>query len=251
VEIAERISPNHGPRRGVMAPDLIVLHYTAMESAEAALDRLCDPAAEVSCHYLIDEAGRVTRLVSEMRRAWHAGEARWGALTDVNSHSLGIELANPGPGEGGPGDCPDFPEPQMDALIELLHGLMLRWGVPPERVVGHSDVAPGRKIDPGPGFDWRRLAREGVAVWPERAKATGEGDPAPRVFAAARRFGYPAAEESGEAALLAALQMRFAPEELGAPPSETLAARLETAAARWPVNDGRTDPAPAPGPAES
>jgi N-acetylmuramoyl-L-alanine amidase len=159
VDILERDSPNFGPRKGVMAPDLVVIHYTAMETAEAALDRLCDPAAQVSCHYLIDERGRVTRLVDEMSRAWHAGVSQWGDITDVNSHSIGVELAQPGPAFG----WPPYPAPQMAALIELLHALILRWGLPLERILGHSDIAPGRKADPGEKLDWRRLGCRGLA----------------------------------------------------------------------------------------
>ena len=143
------LSPNHGDRRGGARPDLIVIHYTAMATAAAARDRLCDPAAEVSAHWLIDEAGEATALVPEDRRAWHAGAGAWGGASDVNSRSIGIELANPG-------DRP-FPEPQMAALESLLAAIRTRWGIPPARVIAHSDMAPGRKTDPGPFFDWARL----------------------------------------------------------------------------------------------
>ncbi len=143
-----------------MAPDMVVIHYTGMETAEAALERLCDPAAEVSAHHLVAPDGRSWRMVSEARRAWHAGVARWGEVEDVNSRSIGIELAHPGHHLG----WPPYPEAQMAALERLLWAIRLRWAVPPERVVGHSDVAPGRKIDPGEKFDWRRLARRGLAI---------------------------------------------------------------------------------------
>jgi N-acetylmuramoyl-L-alanine amidase len=189
-------SPNCGERRGGQRPRLIVLHYTAMESSAAALARLCDPAAEVSTHYLIAETGEVLSLVAEEARAWHAGAGAWGAVTDVNSASIGIELANRG--------AEPFAEAQMAALERLLGGVMARWGIPREGVIGHSDMAPGRKGDPGARFDWRRLARGGLSVWP----ADGvQGDPAG--FAAdARAFGYP--DVAGDT-LLAAVRLRFRP----------------------------------------
>ena len=161
-EIIEHPSPNFTERRGVDAPDMVVLHYTGMQSAEAARARLCDPAAEVSAHYLIAEDGRIWRLVAEEMRAWHAGRARWGGIEDVNSHSIGIELANPGHEFG----YPPFAEPQMAVLERLLADCLERWSIVPERVVGHEHVAPVRKIDPGEKFDWQRLARQGLAAWP-------------------------------------------------------------------------------------
>ncbi|MDB6181283.1 N-acetylmuramoyl-L-alanine amidase [Paracoccus fistulariae] len=150
-------SPNFGDRRG-QRPELIVLHYTGMADCTAARARLCDPAAEVSAHWLIDEGGQVEALVPEDKRAWHAGAGSWQGRDDVNSRSIGIELANPG-------DRP-FPAAQMDALVDLLRQIMQRWQIGPAGVIGHSDMAPGRKIDPGPRFDWQRLAREGLAIWP-------------------------------------------------------------------------------------
>ncbi|MEL6980593.1 MAG: N-acetylmuramoyl-L-alanine amidase [Pseudomonadota bacterium] len=170
----ERPSPNHGPRRGVSAPDLVIVHYTGMPSAEAALARLCDPVAEVSAHWLIAETGALFRLVPETARAWHAGVSFWGrgaaaALeADVNSRSIGIELAHPGHVEARAAAsglvCPPFPEAQMAALEGLLERAMARWRLAPEAVLAHSDVAPGRKIDPGERFDWTRLARRGLAA---------------------------------------------------------------------------------------
>ncbi|WP_081614928.1 N-acetylmuramoyl-L-alanine amidase [Paracoccus sp. N5] len=150
-------SPNHGDRRG-QAPSLVVLHYTGMADGASARARLCDPEAEVSAHWLVHEDGRVESLVPEDRRAWHAGAGRWRGLDDVNSRSIGIELVNPG-------DRP-FPEPQMAALEHLLRGIMARWDIGPAGVIAHSDMAPDRKIDPGPRFDWRRLGLQGLAVWP-------------------------------------------------------------------------------------
>ncbi len=149
-------SPNFGPRRDGLKPVLIVLHYTAMESASAALERLCDPGPEVSAHYLIGGNGVLWQLVREEDRAWHAGAGEWHGQTDINSRSIGIELDNRG-------DHP-FSEPQMNALEQLLSKLMRRWSISPEGVIGHSDMAPGRKTDPGPRFDWQRLERQSLAA---------------------------------------------------------------------------------------
>ena len=246
-EIVELASPNHGPRKGVAAPNMIVVHYTNMSSAALALARLCNPAAEVSAHYLIDESGGTFRLVSEMRRAWHAGVAAWGPVEDVNSHSIGIELANPGPEAG----LPPFPEAQIEALERLLFAIRLRWAIPPARVLGHSDVAVGRKIDPGEKFPWARLARAGHAIWSE-AEAP---DPAPflppetLLGVHALKLGYRWQETAeGFSDLVRALQMRFAPEETGAPASHRLAARVAEMAERFPVDAGERRSSYAPGP---
>lgn len=155
-------SPNHGDRRG-QRPELIVLHYTGMADAASARARLCDPLSEVSAHWLIDEDGTTEALVPEDRRAWHAGAGSWQGREDVNSRSIGIELVNPG-------DRP-FACPQMKALSALLRDIMGRWQIGPAAVIGHSDMAPGRKFDPGPRFDWEALSREGLARWPASAGA--------------------------------------------------------------------------------
>jgi N-acetylmuramoyl-L-alanine amidase len=217
VEIVHRPSPNCTERRDGRVPSLIVLHYTAMASAAAALDRLCDPVAQVSAHYLLDEAGRVFGLVPENLRAWHAGAGSWGGAGDVNSRSIGIELQNDGRSP--------FPERQMAALERLLGGVMARWGIAPEGVIAHSDMAPDRKADPGPRFDWRRLALGGLSVWPEPEP--------PGDFAAdARAFGYP---DVAEDLLLAAVRLRFRPWALG-PLDDTDRALAAGLAARWPVD---------------
>lgn len=156
LRIEDRPSPNFGPRRDGLRPTLIVIHYTAMQSAEAACARLCDPKAEVSAHYLIAGDGQTFLMVPEDQRAWHAGVGSWRGMDDINSRSIGIELDNRG-------DHP-FAEPQMAALERLLAGIMDRWDIPASGVIGHSDMAPGRKIDPGPRFDWARLARQGLAA---------------------------------------------------------------------------------------
>ena len=195
-------SPNFGARRGGAVPDLVVLHYTNMQTAEAALERLCDPEAAVSCHYLIAEDGRLWQLVPEADRAWHAGLGRWGEVDEVNSRSIGIELANRG--------THPFPEPQMRVLETLMHGTMARWSIPPERVIGHSDMAPDRKDDPGPRFDWRRMAQQGLAVWPRAAEPAPEDMFRPLCA----RAGY--GTEFTDAELLRALRLRFRPWGAGA-----------------------------------
>ncbi len=178
---------------------LVVLHYTAMAGARAALDRLCDPAAEVSAHYLIGADGTVWQMVREEDRAWHAGAGAWAGQEDINSRSIGVELDNLG--------THPFSEPQMAALEALLPGIMARWGIGPAGVIGHSDMAPGRKCDPGPRFDWARLARQGLAL----AHAPGQGGAvAPEGFRAlAARAGYPC--DAAEADLLAAVRHRVRP----------------------------------------
>ncbi|MGV6848046.1 MAG: N-acetylmuramoyl-L-alanine amidase [Marinibacterium sp.] len=191
------LSPNFGPRRGGARPDLIVLHYTAMASVRAALDRLCDPGAEVSAHYLIGERGRIWQLVDEDMRAWHAGAGRWHDVTDVNSRSIGIELANPG-------NHP-FPAPQMTALEDLLRGILTRHRIRPDGVIGHSDMAPGRKSDPGPRFDWARLDRQGLSA-PPRARAPADLSDFRRLAA---RAGYTA--DAPDSAVLAAVRLRLRP----------------------------------------
>lgn len=159
-------SPNFGPRRGGLVPHLVVLHYTAMDTAEAALERLCDPAHEVSAHYLIGADGRIWQMVKEDQRAWHAGAGEWAGQDDINSRSIGIELDNRG-------DHP-FANLQMCALEVLLSEILARWAIPCAGVIGHSCMAPGRKCDPGPRFDWQRLARLGLAEGSRLDPATQE-----------------------------------------------------------------------------
>jgi N-acetylmuramoyl-L-alanine amidase len=166
--IVDHPSPNHGPRTGDVEVDMLVLHYTGMTSGAEALARLCDPAAQVSAHYLIDEDGTTRRLVNEDRRAWHAGVSFWRGHRDINSRSIGIELVNPGHEYG----YRDFPEAQMAALLELATGILTRHPIPARNVVGHSDIAPDRKTDPGERFDWRRLADAGIGLWPEETNAS-------------------------------------------------------------------------------
>lgn len=185
-------SPNFGDRRG-QKPELIVLHYTGMADCASARTRLCDPTAEVSAHWLIDEQGNTQALVPEEQRAWHAGAGSWQGRDDVNSRSIGIEIANPG-------DRP-FPARQMDSLTDLLREIMQRWKIGPEGVIGHSDMAPERKIDPGPRFDWQRLAREGLAI------GCADGPDIP-LKESLNRIGYP---DTAPDERLAAFRLRFRP----------------------------------------
>jgi N-acetylmuramoyl-L-alanine amidase len=186
-------SPNFGERRGKGRVELVVLHYTAMRSCAEAKERLCDPLAEVSAHYLVDQDGTVLSLVDETKRAWHAGAGSWGGEGDVNSRSIGIELANSG--------AEPFPEAQMAALERLLGGLLARHALPAKAVLGHSDIAPDRKVDPGLRFDWNRLAIQGLSVWPEPATP---GDFINDLHA----FGYASAAPE---TLLTAFRLRFRP----------------------------------------
>ena len=156
---------NFGPRRAGMRPSILLLHYTGVATAAKAIDWLARPESRVSCHYVIDEIGRVTQMVAEEARAWHAGEASWAGETDINSASIGVEIQNPGHEMG----YPDFPEPQLHAVEALARDILARHAMRPERVLAHSDVSPGRKIDPGEKFPWARLAAAGVGHWVEPA----------------------------------------------------------------------------------
>jgi N-acetylmuramoyl-L-alanine amidase len=217
-DIRERPSPNHDSRGDVIAGtpriDMLVLHYTGMQSAEAALDRLCDPEARVSSHYLVEEDGAIWRLVLEERRAWHAGVSYWLGETVLNTVSIGIEIVNPGHEWG----YRPFPEAQMQAVEALCRDILARRRIPAHRVVGHSDIAPTRKSDPGELFDWPRLARAGVGLWPgpvaelrrRRGRGVGIVERAAALSDLAR-IGYEVVP-GAETAPLIAFQRRFRPE---------------------------------------
>ena len=212
-----RPSPNFDDRPPATPIDMLVLHYTGMESAEAALEKLCDPAAKVSAHYVIDEDGTVIRMVDEAARAWHAGAASWRGEPDVNGRSIGIELVNPGHEFG----YRDFPDPQMAALEELVSDILTRHPIPARNVVGHSDVAPGRKTDPGEKFDWAGLAAAGIGLWPGDEEPAEAGEE--QVLEWLAEYGYDIAD--GPQAITA-FQRHFYPESLGNPADEALAGRL-------------------------
>jgi N-acetylmuramoyl-L-alanine amidase len=191
-------SPNFGDRRDGEAPSLIVLHYTGMGDPDAALERLCNPEAEVSAHYFVRNSGTVYQLVDEAKRAWHAGDGRWAGRPDVNSRSIGIELDNDGESF--------FDDPLMDGLETLLADILARHELPPKAIIAHSDFAPDRKCDPGRLFDWQRLVAKRLSIWPEPALV---GD----FMRQAAVFGYPV--ELGEAMVIEAFRQRFRPTASG------------------------------------
>ena len=206
MNILDRPSPNHGERLpeggGAVTIDMLVIHYTGMVPDAKALDWMCDPASQVSAHYFIDETGAICRLVPEDRRAWHAGVSAWRGATDINSRSIGIELSNPGHDFG----YRDFPRPQIDALTELATDILARHPIPPRNVVGHSDIAPARKLDPGERFPWQQMAAAGIGLWPE---TTSVGNPydLSKILA---DFGYDTANNALEE-VISAFQRHFRP----------------------------------------
>jgi N-acetylmuramoyl-L-alanine amidase len=187
-------SANYGDRAKDRAPDMILLHYTGMPDVEGALARLCTAGTDVSAHYVVLEDGRIVQCVPEAKRAWHAGASSWAGEEDVNSCSIGVEIINRGHDWG----YPEFPLRQIAAVIALCRGIMLRRNVPPHRVLGHSDVAPARKKDPGEKFPWHSLANSGVGHWVQPApvvrgetlKLGAEGDGVRGMQEALKRYGY-------------------------------------------------------------
>lgn len=218
MDIAEQTSPNFNDRKRPVS--MLVLHYTGMDDAEAAIERLCDPEAGVSAHYVVAEDGAVTRLVAEDRRAWHAGAGAWRGEADVNSASVGIEIVNGGHCYG----LPAFPDAQIEAVAALSRTILERHAIKPSGVLGHSDLAPERKLDPGERFPWRVLANAGVGVWPagvtgdrtvRHGPDQGSGETLARLQSRLREIGY---AEPGEGAytartraVVAAFQRRFRP----------------------------------------
>jgi len=168
-DIAVSPSPNYGERAAGSTVDMIILHYTGMESAEKAREWLCTPESQVSAHYLVYEDGRIVQMVQEAKRAWHAGKSCWKGETDTNSRSIGIEIAN----SGHTFDYPEFPEVQIRSVIELCRNCVAKWAIPAENVLAHSDVAPGRKADPGEKFPWRSLFDAGIGHWVDPSQDGG------------------------------------------------------------------------------
>lgn len=204
-DIAWCPSPNYDERQE-RAVDLLLLHYTGMESGAAALERMSDAASKVSAHYMIEEDGRVFQLVEERNRAWHAGQAFWAGERDINGCSIGIELVNPGHEFG----YRNFPDTQMESLIALARDILTRHLIAPGRVLGHSDVAPDRKQDPGERFDWARLARAGIGLWPMNVPWI---DPLPEeetLLAQLAAFGY-GIEDATPDQVITAFQRHFRP----------------------------------------
>jgi N-acetylmuramoyl-L-alanine amidase len=190
-----RASPNHNERSNGMMPDMIILHYTGARDTEGAIRHLCTPGSEVSAHYVALQDGCIIQLVPESRRAWHAGVSSWAGDTDVNSRSIGIEIANPGHEHG----YPDFPRRQIAAVTALCRSILTRHDVPADKVLAHSDVAPARKVDPGEKFPWKLLAQSGIGLWVKPVPITqggpiyvlGETDPViDEVQRLLARFGY-------------------------------------------------------------
>jgi N-acetylmuramoyl-L-alanine amidase len=222
-------SPNFDAR--TTPPDMVLLHYTGMQTGEEALARLRDPEAKVSAHYLIEEDGRVFALVPEERRAWHAGVSFWQGDRSLNGVSIGVEIVNPGHDWG----YRPFPDAQIAALIELLGGVRERWEVADGRIVGHSDVAPDRKIDPGELFPWARLAEAGFGLWAEPPPSPGAalalGEESTAVFAlqaGLTRLGYDSAPsgrfDEATQTIVAAFQRHWRPDLIdGAADGETRA----------------------------
>jgi len=194
IAISSFPSSNFNERPQPATIDILVLHYTGMESGKTAIDRLCDPVSKVSAHYVVEENGDVLRLVDEEMRAWHAGVASWAGISDVNGRSIGIEIVNGGHDFGSP----PYPDIQMQSVERLCQEILSRHPIVPRSVVAHSDIAPDRKADPGEWFDWARLARAGVGVWVEPVpivdgpllKLGDRGDPVSELQFQLANYGY-------------------------------------------------------------
>jgi N-acetylmuramoyl-L-alanine amidase len=208
-------SPNHDARPAGIPIDILLLHYTGMRSAAEAIDRLRDPAARVSSHYVVEQDGLIWQLVPEDRRAWHAGISHWRGHTGLNDRTVGIEIVNPGHEWG----YQPFPALQMAAVCDLCLGILSRHPIPPRNVVGHSDVAPDRKDDPGELFDWPGLAANGVGLWP-----TADASPAPDMMAALGSIGY--RTDLPQDVLLRAFQRHWRPDRVDGIPDTQTRARL-------------------------
>ncbi len=225
MRIVERPSPNHDARQRVL--DMLVLHYTGMETGEAALARLCDPAAKVSAHYLVREDGVIVAMVPEDRRAWHAGVSRWQGDDDLNSRAIGVEIVNGGHDfPDTQGRLPAYPDIQIRAVMSLCEAILQRWPIPSTRIVGHSDIAPTRKRDPGEHFPWQRLAGRGIGLWPHVQATPLEGDYGPALSA----IGY---DTSDLPAALNAFQRRFVPHRLDQGPCAETRSWLAAVAALY------------------
>ena len=216
------VSPNHGERKNGALIDTLILHYTGMETGPEALAWLCNPDSQVSAHYFVDEVGAIIQSVPEEFRAWHAGQSFWKGEIDLNSCSIGIEIVNPGPNGG----YPDFPDAQIDAVIALCSDISVRQSIPKERILAHSDIAPGRKIDPGEKFPWPRLAENNIGYWMDPAPVQGgrffqegdRGEPVQALQAMLGRYGYnveiSGTFDKGTADVVAAFQRHFRPAQV-------------------------------------
>lgn len=219
-------SPNFDSREGAPVT-MLVLHYTGMRSAQEAIDRLRDPQAQVSAHYVVEESGTIHQLVQEEMRAWHAGVSAWRGVRQVNAHSIGLEIVNPGHEFG----YRAFPAVQMNAVVELCQGILVRHpGIEPRNVVGHSDVAPTRKEDPGELFDWEGMAKQGIGLWPGEL-AMIETNATDFLHRDLALYGYDIVAEGVEDAMLTAtvraFQRHFRPGKIDGIWDAACAARLD------------------------
>ena len=214
-------SHNYNERPPKSEIDMLVIHYTGMPEALQALDRMCNPTAEVSAHYLIDEKGQIFQLISEDKRAWHAGISSWRNNSDINDRSIGIELANPGHEFG----YQNFPKPQIDKLIELAKDIIKRHPIPARNIIGHSDAAPTRKKDPGELFDWHTLALNGVGYWPKTNEQNTTGQINVSNFESAlQEYGY---DTTNLKATIVAFQRHFLPKICNGQPNKEMFEMLE------------------------
>ena len=220
MRIKEQLSPNRNGRPA--APDMLMFHYTGMRSAEAAIARLCDPVARVSAHYVVCEDGEIVQLVPEEERAWHAGVSAWRGRRGLNDTSIGIEIVNPGHEWG----YRPFPQPQMRATLELAQRIVSAWHISPFNVVGHSDVAPARKEDPGELFPWPRFAAHGVGLWPATTYRPSPADPSCEL----ESIGYDM-QIAERTEMLRAFQRRWLPETVSGELNALTRARISQVAA--------------------
>jgi N-acetylmuramoyl-L-alanine amidase len=239
-------SPNHNDRASPTGIDMLILHYTGMSDAESALRRLCDPRAEVSAHYLVYEDGGITQCVPESRRAWHAGKSFWKGSRDINSRSIGIEIVNP----GHDGDYPEFPEAQIEAVVDLCVDICRRHDIKPWMVLAHSDIAPDRKQDPGEKFPWGRLAQNGIGHFvPAAELATGllmqegeSGQPVEAVQSMLALYGYDVdvtgAFDARTKHAVAAFQRHFRPQKVDGIVDQSTVETLHALLAALPSLDG-------------
>lgn len=208
MKLIKRLSPNFDERK--FEVDMLLLHYTGMPSGEEALAHMCNPAAKVAAHYCVEEDGRIFWLVGEDKRAWHAGASCWSGEADTNSRSIGVEVVNPGHEFG----YRAFPKAQIGAVIRLCREILGDHGIPPTHVLGHSDVAPGRKEDPGELFPWKDLAAKGIGLWPETAVEAKPLDSTDKLAAALAQFGYDV-KGNNLSKVITAFQRHFMPECIG------------------------------------
>ncbi|MCZ4297339.1 N-acetylmuramoyl-L-alanine amidase [Henriciella marina] len=224
MKITRLSSPNFNDRQFPL--DMLVLHYTGMETGDAAIERLCDKEAGVSAHYVVRETGEILQLVDEDKRAWHAGVSSWQGDEDLNSRSIGIEIVNGGHDwPASDGSLPDYPDAQIEAVIALSKAIIARWNIPADRVVGHSDIAPARKADPGEHFPWQRLAEAGIGLWPSAIGA--EVQPSERSL---RSIGYDIGDLP---AAITAFQRRWMPDRIDGADDEDMRAMAAAVVAAY------------------